>query len=132
MACHGLVKFTQNKKPLRLHERAFICCECRSELLHFNFSTCFFKLLLQVVCSCFVNLLFNGLWSTVNKVLSFLQAKTGKILNDLNHVQLLSACALQDHVEFSLLSSSSRASAWTCSYSYSSSSWFDTVISFQN
>ena len=60
-------------------------------LFNLNLSSYLFKFCLQSLSISLGNLLLNGLWSTVNEILSFLQSKTGEFLHSLYNLKLLSA-----------------------------------------
>ena len=69
------------------------------------------------------NLLLNSLGSAVNKLLSFLKAKTGDLLNNLYDIDLRSSAnRSKDNIELGLLVGSSSAALSGSSNSNSSSS----------
>ena len=74
----------------------------------------------------------NGVRSTVNEFLSFLEAQAGELLNELNDFEFLSASGLEDYVEGGLFLNSCTCSGGTSCNSYSSSGGFDAVFVFEN
>ena len=101
-------------------------------LLELNFSTCFLKLAFDLLSLFLGNTLFNGLGSTVNERLSIAQRKTGKILHDLDNLELGLASALQDNVERRLLCSSSLACCSGSCNGNSGSSRLNAIFLFED
>src|ERR1700744_185465 len=103
-------------------------------LLQFYISAGFLQLSYQGVSISLADTFFDSLGSTVNQVLGFFQTKTGQVLNDLHHVQLVGAGSLQDNVERGLLFSGSSATtrSRTRSNGHGSSRRLDTVFFLQD
>src|SRR5580658_3638937 len=104
------------------------------KLLHLYFSAGFLQLSYQSVSISLADTFLDRLGSTVNQVLGFFQTKTGQVLNDLHHLQLVGASSLQDNVERGLLFNGSSATtrSRTGSNGYSGSRRLDTVFFLQD
>ncbi|EJX08793.1 hypothetical protein EVA_03089 [gut metagenome] len=70
-----------------------------SLLCEFYFSTSLFESLLECFSFFLSNAFLNLARSTVNNVLSFLQAEAAVFLNSLNYLKLSSTCALENYVK---------------------------------
>ena len=103
-------------------------------LFHFHFCTGLFELALQCSSFVFAHAFLDGLGGCINEFLGFLQTEAGEFLHQLHDGQLLSASALQDDVERSLLFSSGSSATSTRSSSNSNSGGcrFNTVFFLQD
>ena len=101
-------------------------------LLKLNFSTSLFEVLLEILGSGFVKTFLEYAGSTVNHFLSFLQAKTGKFLNELNNLEFSSTGRFQNHVERGLLFSGGSTSSGAGSNCNCSSGGFDAIFFFED
>ncbi len=101
-------------------------------LFKFNFSPGFFELLLESFSISLSKTFLDSVRSTIYEILSFLQAQTGKFLNELNDSELAGTCALQYYVERSLFLGSGSTGSRTGSNSYSGSGRFDAIFFLQN
>ncbi len=63
-------------------------CWAGSLLFKLYFCTSFFEVLLEILSLCLSKTFLNNAGCAVNHFLSFLQAKTGKFLNELNNLEL--------------------------------------------
>ena len=100
-------------------------------LFKFNFSSCFFELLLDVLSFSLGNAFLNIAWCAVNQFLSFLQAQASDSPYDLDDVDLVGTSGFQNYVKRSLFFFSGSAGSRTSSDSNSCSSGFDAIIFLQ-
>ena len=98
------------------------------QLFELNLSACFFELLLEAFGISLRETFLEYRGSTVNHFLSFLEAKTGELLNELNNGELRSTGRLEDYVKSSLFFSGGSTGSGTGCNSYSSSCGFDTIF----
>ena len=107
---------------------------CCAELLQLNLGTSGLDGLLKVLSLVLRQAFLNRCGSTVNEVLSFLQAKATSFLNGLHDLELSSTCRLQHDVERGLLLSglSSTASGGASSYCNSCSSRLNSILILQD
>ena len=77
------------------------------KLFKFNFSASLFELLLEALGVSLRDTFLNNAGSAVNEFLSFLEAKTSELLNELNNGELAGTGALEYYVERGLLLGSS-------------------------
>ena len=105
-------------------------------LFKFNFSPGVFELFLESFSISLSKTFLDSVRSTVNEILSFLQAKTGEFLNELNNGELACTCALQYYVERSLFlgsgSTGSRTSIPYSSFKILASSFTSVTVRFTN
>src|SRR5690554_4049174 len=94
-------------------------------LLKCNCSTSFFKFLLKLFAFFFRNAFFKYCWSTFNHVFRFFKTKASRFTNCFNYCNFVCTERSQLNVEFSLLFSSSSASAWSSSNCNSSSRYVE-------
>ena len=99
-------------------------------LFQLNNGTSLFDSLLQVLSLVLRQTFLNGSGSTINEILSFLQAKTASFLNSLYNLQLSCTDFLQNNVERRLLFSC--LSSTTCSRTSSNSSLTSFTVRFTN
>ena len=86
-------------------------------------------MLLQALSLGLSKTFFYFAWSLVNESLSFLQTKTGELLNEFDNFELVGTSGLEHYVERRfLLLGSSTTSGGTCGNCNSCSSWFDTIF----
>lgn len=101
-------------------------------LFEFDFGAYFFELSFQSFSIGFGEAFLDNAGCAVYHFFGFLQAETGKLLNELNDFQFFATGSLEDYVERRFFFSSSTCSSGTCSNSYSSSGGFDAVFVFEN
>ena len=94
-------------------------CLFEVRLLKGNNSTSGFKLFLDVVSFVFLNVFLDSRRSTVNKVLSVLQANTSDVLNGLNNLNLSGTWFSQFNSEAVLSSSVATGSTGKSNWSSS-------------
>ena len=98
-------------------------------LLDLYFCTCSLESSLECFSSCLVNAFLYICGSSVNEILSFLQAKTARLLNSLNYLELSSTGALENNIERCLFLNSGFATcSGTSSNSNSCSSGLDSIL----
>ncbi len=97
-------------------------------LFELYFSAYFFELSLHSFSFSLSEAFFYSRGSTVYDFFSFLEAKTGEFLHELNHFEFFTAGSLEDYVERCFLFSSCTGSGRTGCNSYSSSGGFDAVF----
>ena len=73
------------------------------KLLNFNFCASSLELLSDLVSLFLGDTLFESLGSCLNEVLSILKTKAGELTDNLDNVELGSACCLKDNVKLGLL-----------------------------
>ena len=92
----------------------------KMKLLNLNLSACCLKLLSDLLSLVLSNALFDGLGSCLNEILCVLKTKAGELTNNLDNVELGSACCLKYNVKLGLLLNGSCCSAGSCCYCYGS------------
>ena len=98
------------------------------KLFKFNFSASLFELLLEALGVSLRETFLNNARSAVNEFLSFLEAKTGELLNELNNGELAGTSALEYYVERGLLLGSSCTTGSGSGNSNSGSCGFDAIL----
>ena len=83
-------------------------------LLNFDFCASFGELSSESVSVCLGDAFLDCLGSAFNEILCVLQTETGNFADNLDDVELTSACGLQDNVEFSLFFSCCCCGSCTC------------------
>ena len=117
------------KRLRTLYQRILNRIAIKSNLCDFYFSTFSFESLLQGFSFFFGNAFLQLAGSSVNQILSFLQAKTARFLNSLNNLQFSCACILQNNIERCLFfSGGSTTNCGTSSNSNSSCSGFNAIL----
>ncbi len=81
-----------------------------SLLLHFDGCARISQFLFDCLRFFLRNAFFDGLWSSLDEILRFFQAKGGNLANDLDHVDLVATNCLKDYVKLRLLFSWRAAS----------------------
>ena len=102
--------------------------EYQTILFEFDFCADFLELSLESFSVCLGKTFLNSVRSTVYHFLSFLEAKTGYFLNELNDFEFFVTGSLEDYVEAGFFFSSCTGSGGTSCNSYSSSGGFNTVF----
>ncbi len=98
------------------------------KLFKFNFSASLFELLLEALGVSLRDTFLNNAGSAVNEFLSFLEAKTSELLNELNNGELAGTGALEYYVERGLLLGSSCTTGSGSGNGNSGSCGFDAIL----